>query len=97
MAITLRTALYETAQRVVEKKKLETESHRKLVEEYLEGLCVKAAEAGMLSAIIPTHIYPFEDGTVLTDDEIKVFAQDYDLDYTPREGLYPPVLSFGKH
>lgn len=95
MAITLRTELYEIAQRVAEKKKLEAENnHRKLVEEYLKDLCMKAASEGEFRALIP--IWSFEDGTVLTDEDIRVFARNYDLDYTPREGFDLPVLSWDK-
>ena len=112
MAITLRTELYETAQRVAEKKKLEAEKHRKLVEEHLKECCMKAekhrklveehlkeccmkaASDGEFRVLIP--IWPFEDGTVLTDEDIRVFARDYNLDYTPREGLDLPVLSWNK-
>lgn len=90
MSITLRTELYETAQRVAEKKKLEAENHHKLVEEYLKDLCMKAASDGEFKVLIPE--LPLEDGTVLTDEEIRVFARDYDLDYTP----HLPFLSWAK-
>ncbi len=93
MTISLRNELYETAQRVVEqKKKLEAENHRKLVEDYLKNLCMKIASEGEFKVLITEWI--FEDGTALTDEDIRVFAQGYDLDYTPREGLDLPFLSF---
>lgn len=93
MTISLRNELYETAQRVAEQKKeLEAENHRKLVEDYLKNLCMKIASEGEFKVLITE--WTFEDGTVLTDEDIRVFAQDYDLDYTPREGLDLPVLSF---
>lgn len=93
MTISLRNELYETAQRVADQKKeLEAENHRKLVENYLKNLCMEIASEGKFEVLITK--WTFEDGTGLTDEDIRVFAQDYDLDYTPRNGLDLPVLSF---
>ena len=87
--MTLREELFRTATNVAEKKA--AERHRQFVEKHLACLCRQAADAGEFKATV--SLSTVEDGKI-TDEDIRVFARDNDLDYTPREGLDLPILSF---
>lgn len=92
--MTLREELCRTATKAAAEKKAKAERHRELVDEYLKDICRTAAADGEFKAIVSMVNL---EGSPITDEDIRVFARDYNLDYTPREGLNLPVLSFDYH
>lgn len=71
-----RRELFEMSMRAKERKEKE---HKNAVEKYLKYQCEVSANRGMMSA--PVGIDDkLEDGTLITEEEIKEFAEKNNLD-----------------
>ena len=93
--MTLREELQRKTTQALLDKLVEKDLHLRILEEHFTAICNKAAECGKLEAYF---WYGLEgglpDGEFYTSFELKSFAIEHNLDYTPSEYNSPAILSW---
>ena len=90
--MTLREELYNTAKQHEKKSTPTRKTHTELVAEYLTNICQNAASAGNFTVAVEMRI--LNDGQAVTNDDVKSFAKDNDLDIIKPRVMVLPMLSF---